>query len=364
MNKQNKKPVSPIVAFGILFCVLGGIYLADMLHKDYKAKQAEQRRVAFEEEKKLKPVDNGEMITVNGVSFNMIKVQGGTFTMGNQDLESLKNAIWGMTWGELDSYHLQDVTLNDFYIGQTEVTCELWEAVMGDFPIKELTSGTLAAIEKRNKLIASRYKLGENYPIRYVNYYDILAFIEKLNNLTGKKFRLPTEAEWEFAAQGGNSSKGYMFSGSNIIDHVGWFSNNTHKDHDYPHPVMKLAPNELGIYDMSGNVREVCADIFNWRKRGILGLKYMNCKGTEGLKFLLRLPAVSNPLNKEKIKIRGDVNDVHYFDWKELNVARGGSYRFGALKANIRERSYFYYNTNKKDDDEFRDKDVGFRLAL
>ena len=171
--------------------------------------------------------------TVGGVTFGMIYVQGGTFTMGH------KNDKIGP--GE-ESTTLHNVTLDSYWIGQTEVTEGLWKAVMG-----------------RNPCL---YRKGDKCPVEYVSWDDCIAFINKLNDLTGEIFRLPTEAEWEFAACGGNQSHGYRYSGSNNIDDVGWYSLNSGKytKMQQKHPVAKKQPNELGIYDMSGNVWEWCHD--------------------------------------------------------------------------------------------------------
>ena len=128
------------------------------------------------------------------------------------------------------------MTLSSFAIGQTEVTQELWQAVMGSNP--------------------SNFK-GAKLPVECVSWNDCQTFIEKLNQLTGKKFRLPTEAEWEYAARGGKNSKGYKYAGSNTIDDVAWYTNNSGSQ---THEVATKSPNELGLYDMSGNVWEWCQD--------------------------------------------------------------------------------------------------------
>ncbi|MBR1465534.1 MAG: SUMF1/EgtB/PvdO family nonheme iron enzyme [Bacteroidaceae bacterium] len=161
--------------------------------------------------------------SVNGVQFKMVSVEGGVFKMGSES-------------GENDEKPVHEVKLNSFSIGQTEVTQELWEAVMGTNP--------------------SNWK-GLKLPVEKVSWNDCQTFITKLNSLTGQQFRLPTEAEWEYAARGGNKSKGYTYSGSDTVDDVAWYSSNSGSK---THEVATKSPNELGIYDMSGNVWEWCQD--------------------------------------------------------------------------------------------------------
>lgn len=174
---------------------------------------------------------NSGKFTVNGVSFEMVHVEGGTFSMGatsEQGNEAYSNEM-----------PVHSVTLNSYYIGKTEVTQALWQAVMGSNP--------------------SNFK-GADLPVECVSWNDCQEFIQKLNRLTGRNFRLPTEAEWEFACRGGNNSRGYQYSGSDYIDNVAWYCDNSG---DETHPVATKSPNELGIHDMSGNVWEWCSDWYD-----------------------------------------------------------------------------------------------------
>ena len=173
------------------------------------------------------PSGNVDSITVNGVTFKMVKIEGGTFMMGAPitDSEAYSNEL---------PQHC--VTLSEYYIAETEVTQALWQAVMGSNP--------------------SHFKFPDR-PVEEISWNDCKTFIEKLNQLTDKQFRLPTEAEWEYAARGGGNSHGYKFSGSDNVDDVAWYTDNCGGE---THAVKTKAANELGLYDMTGNVLEWCSD--------------------------------------------------------------------------------------------------------
>lgn len=174
--------------------------------------------------------------TANGVSFTMMPVEGGEFTMGATSEQT------GYASDELPTHR---VTLSSYMIGETEVTQELWQAVMGYKPTSDGSQWS------------SSYGLGAQFPAYYISWNDVQEFITKLNNITGETFRMPTEAEWEYAARGGNKSKGYLYSGSNTIGNVAWYADNSGSK---THAVKTKSPNELGLYDMSGNVWEWCSD--------------------------------------------------------------------------------------------------------
>ena len=170
----------------------------------------------------------------NGVSFTMVQVEGGTFEMGATP-EQDSQVAWA------DEYPTHQVTLSTFSIGETEVTQALWLAVMDTLPC--------------------RFKNDPMLPVESVSWNDCQEFISRLNTLTGMSFRLPTEAEWEYAARGGNRSNRYQYSGSNDINAVAWWGNEKGGNSAYgTNRVAQKLPNELGIYDMSGNVWEWCQD--------------------------------------------------------------------------------------------------------
>lgn len=183
---------------------------------------------------------------VGDVNFSMVYVEGGTFKMGAQE-ENHTAPNYDDEATDCES-PVHDVILSSYYIGETTVTQALWKSVMGT-----------TVKHQQGKAFIPRPLCGENdeCPMYYVFYEDVISFIKKLNNKTNYTFRLPTEAEWEFAARGGNRSCGYKYSGSNNIDDVAWYDKNSNKT---VHPVKCKNANELGLYDMSGNVWELCSD--------------------------------------------------------------------------------------------------------
>ncbi|MBO5956493.1 MAG: PEGA domain-containing protein [Bacteroidales bacterium] len=228
-----------------------------------------------------------QTFTVKGVTFTMIAVEGGTFKMGAQSSDS-GGDNYDSEAGDRES-PVHDVTLSSYYIGETEVTQELWQAVMGSNP--------------------SNFSGYPQRPVETVSWYDCKEFVTKLNELTGENFRLPTEAEWEYAARGGNRSKGYKYSGSNTIGNVAWYDSNSGNE---THDVKTKQANELGIYDMSGNVWEWCQDWYGSYSSG----------------------SQTNPTGPTSGSIR---------------VSRGGSWYYYAKICQISDRSYslpdymFYY---------------------
>lgn len=183
--------------------------------------------------------------SVNGVTFKMVFVEGGTFQMGcTSEQGNCRDDEKPVHW----------VTLRDFYVGEFEVTQELWQAVMGTSIYQEKNKGNTKW---------PLHGVGPHYPMYYVTDYESEEFCSRLNHLLqaelplGYKVALPSEAQWEYAARGGNKSKSFTYAGSNYISDVAYYENNSNKS---LHEVGFKAPNELGLYDMSGNVWEMCVD--------------------------------------------------------------------------------------------------------
>lgn len=240
----------------------------------------------------LAPIFSGNRVfTVGGVTFKMMAVEGGTFAMGATRSQG-NGAI-----ATEKPVHL--VTLSDYCLGQTEVTQALWNAVMGSNP--------------------SNFTGDPNLPVEMVSWNDCQQFITKLNQLTGMTFRMPTEAEWEYAARGGKKTRGNMYAGGNTLSDVAWYNANAAGT---THPVGTKAPNELGIYDMSGNVYEYCQDF------------------SDGYAY----PSADHQYNPTGV-LSGDGR-----------IIRGGSIDYGSDNCRIARRW--------GDDPDSRWKDQGLRLAL
>ena len=203
-----------------LFCYSAGVYISYDNRYDV-------RSVRLVHDTVVPPPAPCRTIDVNGIKINMMCVEGGTFMMGAGS-------------------EAHQVTLSDYMIAQTELTQGVWEAVMGREYDKILTTNKVDVINK-----------GADYPAYGLTWYDCHEFITRLNQLTGLDFRLPTEAEWEFAARGGNNSKGFKYSGSDNLNEIAWYALNSD---NLMHPVAQLKSNELGIYDMTGNAWELCLD--------------------------------------------------------------------------------------------------------
>lgn len=256
---------------------------------------------SISEDSVLKPEVVKHSFTVNGVSFNMIFVEGGTFTMGGKDNDESK----GRRSNELPSH---DVTLSDYMICETEVTQELWMAVMNENP----SDPKFRSMQ---------------LPVNNVTWEECKEFIKRLTNLTKVAFRLPTEAEWEYAARGGKYSKNFVYAGSNNVDDVAVYdSEDLEYDDMKPAIVASKTPNELGIYDMSGNVWEWCEDYYsdNYYEEA----PELNPKGPE-----------SPP-------------DPTYL----RRVLRGGSWWVDFDECTVSYRNY--------DDQDDRDWDYGLRLVI
>ena len=212
--------------------------------------------------------------TVEGVTFKMVKVEGGTYTMG-------ATAEQGATEPQPNEKPAHEVTVGDFWIGETEVTQALFEAVTGFNP---------------------SYTRWPQCPVDKVSWKDCNSFIETLNELTGLEFRLPKEAEREYAARGGKLSKGYKYAGSDNVEEVAW---TVADSGEKSHPVASKKPNELGLYDMSGNVYEWCED------------KYLMYDGSE--------PQYSQKMLKSDIK-------------REFHIERGGCWNYGPTMCRVSYR--------------------------
>ena len=237
------------------------------------------------------PVED-ETFTVNGVTFNMKAVEGGTFWMGSLDDDPDAGGIYS------DEKPRHQVTLSNFTIGETEVTQALWKAVMG------------------SNYNPSHFK-GNNLPVETISWDDACYFIAQLNALTGRTFRLPTEAEWEYAARGGKNSRGYKYAGSNNPDEVAWTYDNSN---DKTHTVGTKKANELGLYDMSGNVWEWCQDWYGYHYYDD-SPRYNPCN-TQPSNFRIHRGGSVEYITKDsRVAMRGDYTDSYSISLRGLRLA-------------------------------------------
>lgn len=208
-------------------------YEANVLAYNKNPNKIHSEKLSYTSGSNLIPEVSGSslMFDIKGVKFKMIYVEGGCFTMGATPGQ------WNACSDEMPAHQ---VRLNSYYIGETQVTQALWMAVMDYNP-------------SLNK--------DDNNPVECVSWDDCQKFVEKLNQNSGKKFRLPTEAEWEYAARGGGKSGRFIYAGSNSIDEVAWYIDNSGCK---TQPVATKKANELGLYDMSGNVEEWCQDWYGY----------------------------------------------------------------------------------------------------
>ena len=264
-------------------------YIRAYATNDVGTAYGEEVNFTTKEQSSTEPVVT-ETITVNGVSFKMVAVGGGTFTMGATS-EQGSDAY-------SDESPTHSVTLSDFAIGETEVTQELWKAVMGSNP---------------------SYFSGTNLPVEKVSWNDCQTFISKLNNLTGKNFRLPTEAEWEYVARGGNKSKGYKYAGSNTFGDVAWYYGNSSS---MTHPVKQKLPNELGLYDMSGNVWEWCQD---WYGSYSSSAQTNPTGSTSGSYRVLRGGSWISDARDCRVSSRGNTTPTNTYNFLGLRLALGAA---------------------------------------
>ena len=214
-----------------LLLAAGIVFVAGCGKKSSEGAKDAKEEARRAEEELQKSLPGGVLKLPGDIKLELIRVEAGTFTMGSPTNEAGRDGS--------ESQHKVTLT-RDFYLGRTEVTQAQWKAVMGDDPSEQK---------------------GDNLPVEQVSWHDAMKFCEKLNAMgkapKGWKFTLPTEAQWEYAARGGHRSRGYKYSGSDNPDEVAWHFDNSDCT---AHPVAKKRANELGLYDMSGNVFEWCLD--------------------------------------------------------------------------------------------------------
>ncbi len=239
------KIVATIIAAVVLLGAVIGVVVGGSDEEEERiAREAAEQAIAEEQARLAREAEINAFktrdFTVNGVSFKMVAVDGGTFQMG---ATSERKQAYS------DEEPVHSVTLDNYYIGETEVMQELWQAVMGSNP--------------------SSFTGDSQSPVETISWNDCQTFVDKLNDLlagqlpAGRRFRLPTEAEWEYAARGGKNSSKTQYSGSENLAEVAWYDEGGKLRSTHTHPVKKKAANELGLYDMSGNVWEWCEDYYD-----------------------------------------------------------------------------------------------------
>lgn len=272
-------------------------------------------------------------VYVKGVQFEMVLVQGGQYMMGCEPF------YWNRI-GRTDELPRHRVSLESFYMGRHEVTQQLWETVMGYNP--------------------SNF-VGADNPVEQVSYYEVTQFIQKLDSITGLAFRLPTEAEWEYAARGGILSEGFTYAGSENTQEIGWTSGNSDGS---THVVGELNSNELGLFDMTGNVWEWCSDWYHpkayWNEvmRNVLSNSKVpeSVTGEDGIIDYLK----ANGRYPDERECFTDCNSPKGPDSGEFRVGRGGSWT-DHLEDDENSLRLAYRNFWSPDS---KLSVVGFRLAL
>jgi len=278
-NKYSLKSVLYKFAFSTLILLSGSSNAGDSNVKQQKSAEPAKKEIHLQQS------------TIDKLMAEMIFVEGGTFKMGSNSTTAFKRET-----------PMHDVTLDSFYIAKTEVTQALFEEVMG---------------------WNYSYFQCDNCAMNNISWFNMQLFIKRLNGVVKKDFRLPTEAEWEFAAKGGIKSKGYIYSGSNNIADVAWYAGNAENK---SHPVATKMANELGLYDMTGNLWEFVQDTMS--------------------RVAYTVEARKNPI----------IGDANNFTSKAMKVIRGSGYEFSDNESEVFRRDGATNNV--------RMPDIGFRLTL
>ena len=215
--------------------------------------------------------------TVMEIVKSMVLVKGGTYAMGSNSSFSFP-----------DEKPIHWVSLSDFFLAKVTITQKQWASIMGE-----------------NPLWNQEYGKGDNYPANFISYEEAMQFVDKLNKYSGLEFRMPTEAEWEYAACGGIYSQGYLYSGSNNVNEVAWCKSNSNGK---MHLIATLSPNELGLNNMSGNVWEWCSDWYG----NYTGDSANNPTGpSSGVKRVVRGGSFTYDANYCRCKVRNSLPETN-----------------------------------------------------